>query len=190
MEVREEVRQLAEPLAEEHGYELVDIEQASLGHHRVIRIYLDKPGGITLDDCAQFSRRLADAIDMNQIIPGAYHLEVSSPGLERPIRTLEHVKRFAGQRINVHLHDARDGRRRWEGVLLGPVDGQAGVRTDEGDEQWFEWAGVRTAHLVVDPWAGLRQPKGARPSKATGRRPGPAARSGGGQDVEGTGAER
>src|ERR1044072_1973385 len=126
VEVREEVRQLAEPLAEEHGYELVDIEQASLGHHRVIRIYLDKPGGITLDDCAQFSRRLADAMDMNQIIPGAYHLEVSSPGLERPIRTLEHVKRFAGQRINLHLHDARDGRRRWEGVLLGPVDGQAG----------------------------------------------------------------
>jgi ribosome maturation factor RimP len=89
VEVREEVRQLAEPLAEEHGYELVDIEQASVGHHRVIRIYLDKPGGVTLDDCARFSRHLADAMDMNQIIPGAYHLEVSSPGLERPIRTLE-----------------------------------------------------------------------------------------------------
>ena len=69
MEVREEVRQLAEPLAEEHGYELVDIEQASLGHHRVIRIYLDKPGGVTVDDCARFSRHLADAIDMNQIVP-------------------------------------------------------------------------------------------------------------------------
>jgi len=84
VEVRDEVRQLAEPLAEEHGYELVDIEQASNGHHRVIRIYLDKPGGVTLDDCARFSRHLADAMDMNQIVPGAYHLEVSSPGLERP----------------------------------------------------------------------------------------------------------
>ena len=182
MEVREEVRQLAEPLAEEHGYELVDIEQASLGHHRVIRVFLDKPGGVTVDDCARFSRRLADAMDMNQIVPGRYHLEVSSPGLERPIRTLEHVRRFTGQRINLQTHDARDGRRRWEGVLLGPVDGRAGVRTDEGDEQWFEWAEVRSARLVVDPWAGLRQAK-ARPSG--GRKPGPAARSGEGGSVEG-----
>ena len=167
MEVREEVRQLAQPLAEEHGYELVDIEQASVGHHRVIRIYLDKLGGVTLHDCARFSRHLADAMDMNQIVPGAYHLEVSSPGLERPIRTLEHVQRFAGQRISLQAHDARDGRRRWEGVLLGPVDGQAGVRTDDGQEQWFEWAAVKSARLVVDPWAGLRQPKARTPGKAT-----------------------
>ena len=182
MEVREEVRQLAEPLAEEHGYELVDIEQASLGHHRVIRVFLDKPGGVTVDDCARFSRRLADAMDMNQIVPGRYHLEVSSPGLERPIRTLDHVQRFAGQRITLQTHDARDGRRRWEGVLLGPVDGRAGVRTDEGDEQWFEWAEVRSARLVVDPWARLRQ------SKA--RSHGKAARSGDGGSVDGRGAER
>ena len=182
MEVREEVRQLAEPLAEEHGYELVDIEQASLGHHRVIRVFLDKPGGVTVDDFARFSRRLADAMDMNQIVPGRYHLEVSSPGLERPLRTLEHVQRFAGQRITLQTHDARDGRRRWEGVLLGPVDGRAGVRTDEGDEQWFEWAEVRSARLVVDPWAKLRQAK-ARPH-------GKAARSGDGGSVDGRGAER
>jgi ribosome maturation factor RimP len=174
VEVREEVRQLAEPLAEEHGYELVDIEQASLGHHRVIRVYLDKPGGVTVDDCARFSRRLADAMDMNQIVPGRYLLEVSSPGLERPIRTLEHVQRFTGQRINLQTHDARDGRRRWEGELLGPVDGRAGVRTDEGDEQWFEWAEVRVARLVVDPWAGLRQSK-ARPSRKAARSEGEGA---------------
>jgi ribosome maturation factor RimP len=159
MEVREEVRQLAEPLADEHGYELVDIEQASLGHHRIIRVFLDRPGGVTVDDCARFSRRLADAMDMNQIVPGRYHLEVSSPGLERPLRTLDHVQRFTGQRVNLQTHEAREGRRRWEGVLLGPVDGRAGVRTDEGDEQWFDWAEVRSARLVVDPWAGLRQPK-------------------------------
>jgi ribosome maturation factor RimP len=158
VEVREEVRQLAEPLAEELGLELVDIEQASSGHHRVVRVFLDKPGGVTIEDCARFSRRLADAIDMNQIVPGRYHLEVSSPGLERPVRTLAHVERFAGQRVQLQTHDARDGRRRWEGVLLGPVDGRAGLRTDEGEELWFEWAEVRSARLVVDPWAGLRRP--------------------------------
>ena len=165
MEVREEVRQLAEPLAEENGYELVDVEQASAGHHRIIRIYLDRPGGVTLDDCARFSRRLSDALDMNQSVPGKYHLEVSSPGLERPIRTLEHVRRFAGQRVSLLTHEARDGRRRWEGVLLGPEDERAGVRIDEGDEQWFEWAEVRSARLVVDPWAGLRNAKTAKPER-------------------------
>jgi len=185
VEVREEVRQLAEPLAEENGYELVDIEQASLGHRRVIRVFLDKPGGVTVDDCARFSRRLADAIDMNQMVPGAYQLEVSSPGLERPIRTLEHVARFAGQRINLVLHDAQDGRRRWEGALLGPESGRAGVRTDEGEERWFEWAEVKSARLVVDPWAALRQKaRGAtRPhggsGKARGTHPGDRSRAAG-----------
>jgi hypothetical protein len=91
------------------------------------------------------------------------------------------VERFAGQRISLQTHDARDGRRRWEGVLLGPVDGRAGVRTDEGDEQWFDWVEVRTARLVVDPWAGLRQPK-ARPH-------GKSSKSGVGRGAEGRGAE-
>ena len=164
MDAREEVRQLAGPLAEEDGYELVDVEQSSLGRHRVIRVFLDKPGGVSLGDCARFSRRLSDCLDMNQIVPGSYHLEVSSPGLERPVRTLEHVQRFAGQRVSLTTHEARDGRRRWEGVLLGPDDGRAGVRIDEGEEQWFEWAEVKSARLVVDPWAGLRNPKSRAPA--------------------------
>lgn len=168
MEVREEVRQLAQPLAEDDGFELVDVELATLGRHRVIRVYLDKPGGVTLGDCSQFSRRLSDCLDMNQTVPGSYHLEVSSPGLERSLRTLEHVARFTGQRVSLATHDPHDGRRRWEGELLGPRDGRAGVRTDEGVEAWFDWAEVKSARLVVDPWAGLRNPKG-RP--AGDRRP-------------------
>jgi ribosome maturation factor RimP len=160
VEVREEVRQLARPLAEDDGFELVDVELSSLGRHRVIRVYLDKPGGVSVGDCAQFSRRLSDCLDMNQTIPGSYMLEVSSPGLERPVRTLEHVGRFAGQRVALTTHEPRDGRRKWEGALLGPREGSAGVRTDEGEEYWFDWAEVKSARLVVDPWEGLRNPKG------------------------------
>ena len=74
MDVREEVRQLATPLAEEDGFELVDVEQTAVGRHRVIRISLDKPGGISVGDCARFSRRLSDCLDMNQTVPGSYHL--------------------------------------------------------------------------------------------------------------------
>ena len=99
---------------------------------------------------------------MNQTVPGRYHLEVSSPGLERPLRTLEHVTRFAGQRACFVTHEPRDGRRKWEGTLLPPEGDRAGLRTDDGDEQWFEWAGVKSARLVVDPWQGLRNPKPGR----------------------------
>jgi ribosome maturation factor RimP len=160
VEVREEVRQLARPLAEDDGFELVDVELSSVGRYRVIRVYLDKPGGVSLGDCARFSRRLSDCLDMNQSVPGSYHLEVSSPGLERPLRTLEHVERFCGQRAALATYEPRDGRRRWEGELLGPREGCAGLRTDEGEEFWFDWSDVKSARLVVDPWAGLRNPKG------------------------------
>jgi ribosome maturation factor RimP len=171
VEVREEVRQLAQPLADDDGLELVDVELASLGRHRVIRVYLDKPGGVSVGDCSQFSRRLSDCLDMNQTVPGSYLLEVSSPGLERALRTLEHVERFAGRRVALAVREPHDGRRNWEGVLLGPSEGRAGVRTDEGQEYWFDWAEVKSARLVVDPWEGLRNPKG-RPARQRGPRGG------------------
>jgi len=154
LEVREEVRQLADPLATEDGFELVDVELLVQGGRRTIRVLLDRPGGIRVGDCARFSRRLSDCLDMNQTVPGSYFLEVSSPGLDRPLKTLEAVERFAGQRVALSTTVAREGRRNYEGELLGAREGRAGVRTDEGDEYWFAWADVKAAHLVVDPWAG------------------------------------
>lgn len=165
MEVREEVRQLAEPLAEELGYELVDVEHLVQGKHRVVRILLDKPDGITIADCAMFSRRLEDRLDMNQTITGRYQLEVSSPGVERPIKTLDAVARFSGKRVSVTTHEAHENRRNFEGILLGPdAEGRAGVRTEEGAEHWFEWSDVKAARLLVDPWeaSGLRDAEGQR----------------------------
>lgn len=162
MDIREEVRQLARPLAEEAGYELVDVEFASQGHRRIIRVLLDKPGGVTVGDCARFSRHLSDALDMNQMMAASYFLEVSSPGIERPIRTLDAVGRFSGQRVALTTVEAHDGRRNYDGELLGPDGDRAGVRTDDGHEHWFEWTDVKTAHLVVDPWAQLRRDGGPR----------------------------
>lgn len=153
MEVREEVRQLAEPLAEELGFELVDVEFLVLGRSRVIRVLLDRPGGITVGDCARFSRRFSDSLEMNQTVAGSYRLEVSSPGIERPLTTLEAMRRFSGRRVALTTREPREGRRNYEGELLGPDGNQAGVRTDDGREYWFEWAEVKSAHLVVDPWA-------------------------------------
>jgi len=140
LEVRDEVRQLAAPLADEAGYELVDIELGVHGRDRMIRVLLDKPGGITVGECGQFSRRLSDCLDMNQI--------------------LEAVARFAGQRAGLTTHQALEGRRHYEGVLLGPDAERVGVRLDDGREQWFDWVEIKTARLVaVDPWADRRPPQ-------------------------------
>jgi len=153
LEVREEVRRLAAPLAEEDGYELVDVEHAVQGRHRILRVLLDKPGGITVGDCARFSRRLSDCLDMNQVVAGSYRLEVSSPGLERPLLDDVAVERFAGQQAAVVTREPREGRRNWEGTLLGARNGSIGIRTAEGAEQWFEWGEVKSARLVMeDPW--------------------------------------
>ncbi len=173
VEVRKEVHQLARPLCEEEGLELVDVELVFQGRRMTIRILLDKPGGITVGDCSRFSRRLADIIDMNQSVPGSYMLEVSSPGLSRPLPTLESVGRFMGKRATVTLHDARDGRRNFEGILLEPVQGRVGLREDEQHDHWFEWTDVRSARLVVDPWEGIRKPSADQehgPHKSKSRR--------------------
>jgi len=152
-------------MCEEEGLELVDVELAFQGRRMTIRVLLDKPGGITVGDCARISRRLADSLDMNQTVPGSYLLEVSSPGLSRPLPTLESVSRFAGEKAAFVLYEPRDNRRNWDGVLLAPENGRAGLRGEDGQEHWFDWAEVKSARLVVDPWAGTKK-SGERTGRA------------------------
>ena len=161
MEVREEVRQLAAPLAGEAGFELVDVELVVQGRQRVVRVLLDKPGGVTLGDCAGFSRRLADGLDMNQTVAGSYRLEVSSPGMDRPLTSLEAVARFAGRRATLTSVAPREGRRHYDGVLLGPEGTVCGIRTEDGMEHRFDWAEVKSLRLAVDPWEETRNARGA-----------------------------
>lgn len=162
MDPREEVRRLAEVLADEEGFELVDVEHLVQGGRRTFRVLLDRPGGVTISNCAAFSRRLSDCLDMNQTVPGRYVLEVSSPGIDRPLRTLESFERFAGKRAALVSVEPRDGRRNYEGEVLAPRDERAGIRTDDGEEHWFAWNDVKTARLVGDPWEGHRRAGEAR----------------------------
>jgi len=169
MDVRHEVLELAGPLLEEMGFELVDVEFVSAGR-LTIRVYLDRldetGGPVSIEDCTRVSRRLDDALEMNQTVPHRFVLEVSSPGIERRLRTVEHFRRHLGQRVLVQTHDLIDGRRRVEGAVVSAEDGAVTLQTEEGGRWTTPVEAVQKAHLVVDPWAGLRA---AKPPAAGGR---------------------
>ncbi|HEX4023609.1 MAG TPA: ribosome maturation factor RimP [Steroidobacteraceae bacterium] len=115
--LREQLIALTEPLLGQLGYELVDLEYAPGRTHAVVRVFIDKPQGVGLDDCEQVSHELSALFDVEDPVPTAYTLEVSSPGLDRVLRTRAHFQRFVGARVWVELRAARDGRRRYTGKL-------------------------------------------------------------------------
>jgi ribosome maturation factor RimP len=132
-EIIEKVRGIAAPLAGAEGLELVDVELAGPGGHPTLRLYIDKEGGVSLDDCTSLSRAVSAALDVEDPIDGAYDLEVSSPGLERPLRTPEHFQKFLGQRVRVKtfgpLADC-ENRRSFPGILQAYENGTIVVDVD------------------------------------------------------------
>jgi ribosome maturation factor RimP len=115
--LRERLCALIEPLLAQLGYELVELEYAPARGRGTVRIFIDRPQGIGLDDCERVSREVSALLDVEDPIPAAYSLEVSSPGDDRVLRTRAHFERFVGARVHVELNAARDGRRRYTGVL-------------------------------------------------------------------------
>ena len=124
--IRDRLLGLLEPLVEQLGYELVDIEWASAPRSGVLRIYLDLPAGreghIGIEDCEKVSREVSALLDVEDPLPGAYTLEVSSPGFDRLLRKPAHFRRFVGERVWLELQLPRDGRRRFTGTLVRATD--------------------------------------------------------------------
>lgn len=170
MDVRNEVVELSAPMADELGFEVVDVEFVPARSRSIVRVFIDRPGGVTLDDCARFSRRLGDLLEMNQTLPHAYVIEVSSPGIERRLRTGEHFRRYLGRRARVDAHVAVDGRRHVEGVIRGAQEDEVTLALDDGADWTVPLAAVKSARLVVDPWGERHAQGGARAAK--GRRAG------------------
>ncbi|MGD2081656.1 MAG: ribosome maturation factor RimP [Chromatiales bacterium] len=110
------------PVVQGMGYELVGIEYLRHGRDGLLRIYIDHPGGVTLDDCSAVSHQVSGVLDVEDPIREHYDLEVSSPGLDRPLFTRGHFERFAGHPAKVSLSGKLDGRRRFTGVLRGVED--------------------------------------------------------------------
>jgi len=120
--LRERLIVLIEPLLERLGYELVELEYSPGRTHATVRVFVDKPAGVGLEDCERASREISALLDVEDPVPTAYTLEVSSPGFDRVLRTQAHFERFAGSRVFVELKVPRSGRRRYTGTLVS-VDG-------------------------------------------------------------------
>lgn len=145
--IREQLLSLLEPPVGALGYELVDVEFAPAGSCGLLRLYIDAPAGITVDDCERVSHRVSELLDAEDPIPGAYTLEVSSPGLDRVLRTREHFERFRGSRIKVQLALPIEGRRRFTGTLTGVDEGAIEMEVD-GEPVRLERAQIQKARVV------------------------------------------
>ena len=140
--------ELLEPPVEALGYELVDLD-VRVGRNGLLRIYVDNDDGVNLADCELVSRQLGAFLDVEDPLPGHYVLEVSSPGLDRPLRTLENFRRFSDRRAKVRLQEPRDSRRLLNGRLLGIRD-ESVVMDVDGDIWRLRPAEIASARLVSD----------------------------------------
>lgn len=125
--------ELIEPVVQALGYEMLGIEHLTRGHESLLRIYIDNESGIKLDDCERVSHQVTGLLDVHDPIKGAYTLEVSSPGFDRPLFTLEHFRRFIGHPVWVQLHEKTAGRRRLAGIIQAVHDDSIEVNVEGTD---------------------------------------------------------
>jgi ribosome maturation factor RimP len=150
MAATDRLESLLLPLVEDLGYEYVGIEYSTNPKNRVLRLYIDQPEtGIGLEDCAAVSREVSAALDVEDPVSGEYTLEVSSPGVERPLFTAAHFERFIGETAAVQMQVPLDGRRKFKGPIVS-VDGDE-VCLDVDGTQWrLPVAGMAKARLAPD----------------------------------------
>ena len=144
---RETLERLLRPVVEGLGFELWELEYFPRRGNALLRLYLDSANGVTLDDCERVSRAVSEVLDADDPLPDRYALEVSSPGLERPLRTPEQFARYVGEQVFVELVAPIDGRRRFKGPLVAVSTTTIEVEVD-GQRHAMPIAVVRKAHLA------------------------------------------
>jgi ribosome maturation factor RimP len=144
-----EIVRLLEPSISALGFELVAVELVGSGDDRILRVYIDHPDGITVDDCADVSRQVSAVLDVEDPIPGAYVLEVSSPGLDRPLVKAADFERFRGSLVKLRTREAVLGRKNFTG-MLSEASGDNVVVEVDGEPYEIEFANIEKARLVPD----------------------------------------
>jgi len=145
----QEVREVVEPILESQGFELVDLEYQRESQGWVLRIYLDREGGVSLDDCAGVSHEVGAILEVKDLIPSAYILEVSSPGLTRPLKKPEDFNRFRNQMVKIKLYEPLEGRRNFKGTLLGLEGDRVRVEVEQRVYE-LPLQGIAKANLEID----------------------------------------
>ena len=149
MKVTEQVAAFAEPVVQEHGCELWDVEYVREGSEYFLRLYIDKEGGVDIDDCEAISRAMDPILDEKDPVPGSYHFEVCSAGLERALKRPGDFQRFMGSPVTVKLYRPRNGLKEIPGILRGYEDGR--VTVEAGKETiTFEKSQVALVRLRVE----------------------------------------
>jgi len=145
-----EIEGVVQPVLRDHGLTLVDLEWRPRRPRGVLRLFVDKPGGVGIDDCQRLSREVGDVLDASALIEEAYDLEVSSPGLDRQLRTDREFRWAAGKRVRCWLTGGQEVR----GRLLGIDGGQVVLEQDDGTGAKLDRASITKARLDVEvPWS-------------------------------------
>jgi ribosome maturation factor RimP len=144
-----QVAELVEPILDEMGIELVDVEFLSQSGKWVLRLYIDKEAGVTIDDCVRVSREIGDLIDVKEAVTHEYTLEVSSPGIDRPLRKEKDFVGAIGKKVKVRMITPIDGRRSFTGYLKGFENDTLYIDID-GSSVTLPWAEVEKANLIYE----------------------------------------
>lgn len=150
-----QITEIVVPIVESMGMELVDLEYGRVGRDTILRLFIDKDGGVTLDDCADVSRELSLVLDVEDIIPDRYTLEVSSPGLDRPLKKAADYAKFAGRLVKIKTYepfpdDKGNKRKTFTGNLIGLEDGVVKVTLLEGQTASIPLERIAKANLEFE----------------------------------------
>lgn len=146
--IKTTVEEMVKPYLDEHGFELVDVEYVKEGSNWFLRVFVDKEGGIDIDDCGLISEYLSQKLDETDPIPTAYFLEVSSPGAERPLKKKEDVAKAVGKNVFVTVYEPVDGVKEFEGMLAS-FDNDELVIESGKKRHSIPYAKVASARLAI-----------------------------------------
>jgi ribosome maturation factor RimP len=145
-EIKERVFDLAEDIALQEGVEVVDVEMSGSPGRYIVRVFIDRDGGVTIADCASFSRNLGTLLEIDDPIPTAYYLEVSSPGIERVLRKPSHFEKYVGKLVNIKFENIMEGRKKVTGIISEVTESFVAVE-HEGRRFVIEYGNIKKARL-------------------------------------------